>query len=65
MNARPAKLDVYRTAIPMRGFEHAAAARNIAEAVVVKVFLRWIADKDAAVEHIWNSVFVCVRRRVF
>ncbi len=31
------KMDVYRTAIPMRSFEHAAASRSEAEAVVVRV----------------------------
>lgn len=35
----PVKLDVYRTEIPMRSFEHAAAARNVAEAVVVRLEL--------------------------
>ena len=39
MNARPARLDIYRTAIPMRGFEHAAARRSLAEAVVVRLEL--------------------------
>ena len=34
---RPVRLDVYRTAIPMRSFEHAAAQRDVAEAVVVRV----------------------------
>jgi len=29
-------LDMYRTAIPMRSFEHAAASRQVAEAVVVR-----------------------------
>lgn len=37
MSARPVKLDIYRTAIPMRSFEHAAATRNLAEAVVVRL----------------------------
>jgi L-alanine-DL-glutamate epimerase-like enolase superfamily enzyme len=36
MSAKPVQLDVYRTAIPMRSFEHAAAARRTAEAVVVR-----------------------------
>ncbi|MCJ7543334.1 MAG: hypothetical protein MUP47_02020 [Phycisphaerae bacterium] len=39
MSVRAAKLDVYRTAIPMRGFEHAAARREVAEAVVVRLEL--------------------------
>jgi muconate cycloisomerase len=30
-------LDIYRTAIPMRRFEHAAAAREVAEAVLVRL----------------------------
>ena len=33
---RPIELTIYRTAIPMRRFEHAAAARDRAEAVVVR-----------------------------
>jgi muconate cycloisomerase len=33
----PRQLDVYRTALPMRSFEHAAASRSVAEAVVVRV----------------------------
>ena len=39
MNLRAVKLEVYRTAIPMRGFEHAAARRELAEAVVVRIGL--------------------------
>ena len=35
--AIPIRMDVFRTAIPMRGFEHAAASREVAEAVVVRV----------------------------
>lgn len=34
-NPAPAKLDIYRTAIAMRGFEHAAATRQLAESIVV------------------------------
>ena len=30
-------MDIYRTAIPMRSFEHGAATREVAEAVVVRV----------------------------
>ena len=37
MTAEPVRLEIYRTAIPMRGFEHAAAARDVAEAVVVRM----------------------------
>lgn len=33
----PTRLHLYRTAIPMRGFEHAAARRDLAEAVVVRL----------------------------
>ena len=33
----PTRLHLYRTAIPMRGFEHAAARRELAEAVVVRL----------------------------
>ncbi len=33
--AHPTRLHLYRTAIPMRGFEHAAARRELAEAIVV------------------------------
>ena len=39
MDSRPAKLDIYQTAIPMRRFEHAAADRDLAEAVVVRLEL--------------------------
>lgn len=34
--AKPVRLDIYRTSIPMRSFEHATAAREVAEAVVVR-----------------------------
>ncbi|HDZ19867.1 hypothetical protein LCGC14_0563000 [marine sediment metagenome] len=37
MAVRPIRMDIYRTAIPTRGFMHAAAERNVAEAVVVCV----------------------------
>jgi len=36
MTTRAVQLDVYRTAIGMRSFEHAAAARSVAEAVIVR-----------------------------
>jgi len=36
MSVRATQLDVYRTAIGMRSFEHAAAARELAEAIVVR-----------------------------
>ena len=39
MTVGPAQLDIYRTSIPMRGFEHAAAARELAEAIVVRLEL--------------------------
>jgi L-alanine-DL-glutamate epimerase-like enolase superfamily enzyme len=39
VSRQPAQLEVYRTAIPMRGFEHAAAGRDLAEAVVVRLEL--------------------------
>ncbi|MCD4699194.1 MAG: hypothetical protein K8R91_01300 [Phycisphaerae bacterium] len=39
VSVRPEKLDIYRTAIPMRSFEHAAAARESAEAIVVRLEL--------------------------
>jgi len=39
MDATPARLDIYRTAIAMRGFEHAAARRDLAEAIVVRLQL--------------------------
>ena len=32
MSLRATQLDIYRTAIPMRAFEHAAAKRELAEA---------------------------------
>jgi muconate cycloisomerase len=34
---KPTQLDIYRTAIPMRSFRHAAAERRLAEAVVVRL----------------------------
>jgi L-Ala-D/L-Glu epimerase len=36
-NSVPVRMQIYTTAIPMRGFEHAAARRELAEAVVVRV----------------------------
>ncbi len=39
VDLRPVKLDIYRTAIPMRSFEHAAAARESAEAIIVRLEL--------------------------
>lgn len=36
MSIRPVSLDIYRSAIPMRSFEHAAARREESEAVVVR-----------------------------
>ena len=39
MDDRPVGLDIYRTAIPMRSFEHSAASRSQAEAVVVHLRL--------------------------
>jgi muconate cycloisomerase len=36
MTLRATQLDIYRTSIPMRSFEHAAASRDVAEAVVVR-----------------------------
>jgi muconate cycloisomerase len=33
----PTQLDIYRTALPMRSFSHAAAQRRLAEAVVVRL----------------------------
>lgn len=34
---RPAKLDIFQTTLPMRGFRHAAARRDCAEAIVVRL----------------------------
>jgi len=34
---QPLKLDLYRTAIPMRNFEHAAASRAMSEAILVRL----------------------------
>jgi L-Ala-D/L-Glu epimerase len=34
---RPVKLDIYRTAIPMRGFDHAAAGRNLAKSILCRL----------------------------
>jgi len=39
MAIRPRKLAIYRTSIPMRSFQHAAARRDRAEAVVVRLEL--------------------------
>ena len=39
MDSKPVRLDVYRTAIAMRRFEHAAATRDLAQAVVVRLEL--------------------------
>ena len=36
-SVRPIRADIYGTAIPMRSFEHAAASRDLAEAVVLRV----------------------------
>ncbi|MFP4053573.1 MAG: mandelate racemase/muconate lactonizing enzyme family protein [Phycisphaerae bacterium] len=33
----PIRLDVYRTRLPMRSFEHAAASRSVAEAIVTRL----------------------------
>jgi len=37
VSVRPTQMDIYRTALPMRGFKHAATSRDVAEAVVVRV----------------------------
>ena len=37
MPQRPVSLEIYRTAIPMRKFEHAAGSRELAEAIVVRL----------------------------
>lgn len=37
--SRPTGLDIYRTAVAMRSFEHAAATRNAAESIVVRLRL--------------------------
>lgn len=39
MDDAPASLEIYRTAIEMRTFEHVAARRDVAEAVVVRLSL--------------------------
>ena len=39
MASRAVQLDLYQTAIPMRPFEHAATARNVTEAVLVRLRL--------------------------
>ncbi len=39
MDPMPIQLDVYRTSIPMRGFEHATASRDMAESIVVRLEL--------------------------
>ena len=37
MNVYPIRFDIHRVAIPMRRFEHAAAARKVAENIVVRM----------------------------
>ena len=37
MSIRPISMDIYRTAVPMRGFKHAAAERKVSEAIVTAV----------------------------
>ena len=37
MKARPVRLYIYHTAIPMRKFEHAVASRDLSESVVVRL----------------------------
>ncbi|MBN1942059.1 MAG: hypothetical protein JW849_02080 [Phycisphaerae bacterium] len=37
MTPRPVQLDLYRTEIPMRGFDHAAASRSTSEAILAKL----------------------------
>ncbi len=37
MIAKPRQLDIFRMAIPMRSFEHAAAGRSLAEAIVLRL----------------------------
>lgn len=37
MTPRCIQLDLYRTTIPMRSFDHAAASRSVAEAILVKL----------------------------
>ena len=39
MAGSPVQLDIYRTALGMRRFEHAAAGRQVAEAIVVRLEL--------------------------
>ncbi len=39
MDERPVRLDIYRTSIPIRGFAHAAAVRDTADAVVLRLEL--------------------------
>ena len=39
MHTRPVRLQIYRTSVPMRSFEHAAASRSVAEAVVARLEL--------------------------
>ncbi len=34
---RPARMDIYQTSIPMRGFKHAAAERRVAESIITAV----------------------------
>jgi L-Ala-D/L-Glu epimerase len=37
MTDRPIRLDIFKTALPMRSFEHAAATRKVAESIVVRL----------------------------
>ncbi|NLF33038.1 MAG: hypothetical protein GX591_19405 [Planctomycetes bacterium] len=39
MSTLPAALDIFRTSLPMRAFQHAAADRRTAEAIVVRLHL--------------------------
>jgi L-Ala-D/L-Glu epimerase len=40
LDSLPSGLDIFRTALPMRTFEHAAARRDVAEAIIVRLRLR-------------------------
>ncbi len=39
VSVRPVQLEIFGTALPMRSFEHAAASRDVAEAIVVRMEL--------------------------
>lgn len=39
MSVHPTRLEIYRTSVPTRGFSHAAAERDVAEAILVRMVM--------------------------